>query len=222
MTKRYTKIAVPVALSLFAGAAQAVNVVPNGTFESGLDGWLEFPNGGTIGLAADNGPSAPGSQSAQLVADPSGGGASFPLIKVERLAPGLLTPFADVTVSFDARAPLQTQSFPEIVGGVVFIAELFSEFTEPGGTNEIILGGAPLTTDWQTFVINTTLGADVSGGVSLLFKADCGANPTCRLTANIDNVSIDTAVVPVPAAVWLFGSGLIGLVGVARRKLKAA
>lgn len=25
-------------------------------------------------------------------------------------------------------------------------------------------------------------------------------------------------VVPIPAAVWLFGSGLIGLVGVARRK----
>jgi hypothetical protein len=25
-------------------------------------------------------------------------------------------------------------------------------------------------------------------------------------------------VVPVPAAVWLFGSGLLGLVGVARRK----
>ncbi len=28
----------------------------------------------------------------------------------------------------------------------------------------------------------------------------------------------ETAVVPVPAAVWLFGSGLLGLVGVARRK----
>ncbi len=28
----------------------------------------------------------------------------------------------------------------------------------------------------------------------------------------------DASVVPVPAAVWLFGSGLIGLVGVARRK----
>jgi hypothetical protein len=27
-----------------------------------------------------------------------------------------------------------------------------------------------------------------------------------------------TAVIPVPAAVWLFGSGLLGLVGVARRK----
>lgn len=29
------------------------------------------------------------------------------------------------------------------------------------------------------------------------------------------------AVVPVPAAVWLFGSGLLGLVGIARRKKKA-
>lgn len=29
---------------------------------------------------------------------------------------------------------------------------------------------------------------------------------------------VNTTVVPVPAAVWLFGSGLIGLIGVARRK----
>jgi hypothetical protein len=28
--------------------------------------------------------------------------------------------------------------------------------------------------------------------------------------------------VPVPAAVWLFGSGLLGLIGVARRKARAA
>ena len=27
-----------------------------------------------------------------------------------------------------------------------------------------------------------------------------------------------TTVVPVPATVWLFGSGLIGLIGLARRK----
>ena len=30
----------------------------------------------------------------------------------------------------------------------------------------------------------------------------------------------DVSTVPVPAAVWLFGSGLIGLVGVARRKVR--
>lgn len=31
----------------------------------------------------------------------------------------------------------------------------------------------------------------------------------------------DASVVPIPAAVWLFGSGLIGLIGVARRKTNA-
>jgi hypothetical protein len=30
--------------------------------------------------------------------------------------------------------------------------------------------------------------------------------------------SVNSSVVPIPAAVWLFGSGLIGLIGLARRK----
>ena len=37
----------------------------------------------------------------------------------------------------------------------------------------------------------------------------------------LDNISVSTTVVPVPAAVWLFGSGLLGLVGVARRAPRA-
>jgi len=35
---------------------------------------------------------------------------------------------------------------------------------------------------------------------------------------DMDQVRILTAAVPVPAAAWLFGSGLLGLVGMARRK----
>ena len=34
--------------------------------------------------------------------------------------------------------------------------------------------------------------------------------------------TVTTNAVPVPAAVWLFGSGLIGLVGIARRKTQLA
>lgn len=34
----------------------------------------------------------------------------------------------------------------------------------------------------------------------------------------VENVRMDVQVVPVPAAAWLFGSGLLGLVGIARRK----
>jgi len=210
------------AVLLSAGAAQAVNVVPNSGFESpdNLDGWLQFPSGGTIGIAADNGPSAPGTQAAELVANASGG-ASFPQIKVERLAEGLLTDGAPVTVSFDARSPLQTVdvNLGDFVGQVVFIAELLTERTGDNGASNAILVGPPtwLTPEWQTFTFNTFLGPDAGGGVSLLFKADCGANPTCRFTALIDNVTIDTAVVPVPAAVWLFGSAL-GLLGWVRRR----
>jgi hypothetical protein len=35
---------------------------------------------------------------------------------------------------------------------------------------------------------------------------------------NIDTVAMDVQVVPVPAAVWLFASGFLGLVGISRRK----
>jgi len=38
---------------------------------------------------------------------------------------------------------------------------------------------------------------------------------------NLAGADLPPPAVPVPAAVWLFGSGLLGLVGVARRK-KAA
>jgi hypothetical protein len=37
----------------------------------------------------------------------------------------------------------------------------------------------------------------------------------------LDNVQVAVAPVPVPPAVWLFGSGLLGLVGIARRKKKS-
>lgn len=36
----------------------------------------------------------------------------------------------------------------------------------------------------------------------------------------VTNVSVST-VVPIPAAVWLFGSGILGLIGVSRRKRSA-
>jgi len=45
--------------------------------------------------------------------------------------------------------------------------------------------------------------------------------PFQGFSANFNFVAPNAAVIPVPAAVWLLGSGLIGLVGVARRK-KAA
>ena len=42
--------------------------------------------------------------------------------------------------------------------------------------------------------------------------------PFLGFNADFDFGTINASAVPVPAAVWLFGSGLIGLVGVARRR----
>jgi hypothetical protein len=42
------------------------------------------------------------------------------------------------------------------------------------------------------------------------------AGPFIGYNANFDMTTL--TVVPIPAAAWLFGSGLLGLVGVARRR----
>jgi len=47
------------------------------------------------------------------------------------------------------------------------------------------------------------------------------ANFSANFNANMTSTADPVASVPVPAAVWLFGSGLLGLVGIARRKKKA-
>jgi hypothetical protein len=226
-----TKLAAAMGITLFAGTAQAVvmDVVTNGGFETGnLDGWLSFPSPfGTVSVANQNSPlGAAGSYSGNLKAGYTGA-PSFPAIKVERLAEGLLTGGASVTVSYDAYAPVQTVDINagENIGAVVFIAEFFTERTGDNGAVNNILQGAPnwLTTGWQHYEYTFNLAEDAGGGVSMLFKADCGANENCRFDAYIDNLSIvtDVSAVPVPAAVWLFGSGLLGLVGVARRKKSA-
>ena len=65
------------------------------------------------------------------------------------------------------------------------------------------------------------LGTDTDNVISFNNVQFCGQVITDQV--NFQNVSgsgcsFDTSAVPVPAAVWLFGSGLIGLVGIARRK----
>jgi hypothetical protein len=51
------------------------------------------------------------------------------------------------------------------------------------------------------------------GGVATIFDV---ANAT--LNVSNDTLTFAPAVVPLPAAVWLFGSGLLGLAGIARRR----
>ena len=76
-------------------------------------------------------------------------------------------------------------------------------------TNSNFVFGA-ITTNGASWILGngTELGYAGSNQWNITF-ADIG--PALKIV-------VDIQAVPVPAAVWLFGSGLIGLVGVARRK----
>lgn len=70
----------------------------------------------------------------------------------------------------------------------------------------------------------TNLGGTISINQSISFNGEgvCGQSDCGGITTNtiryITGGYVTTSAVPVPAAVWLFGSGLISLIGVARRK----
>ena len=168
------------------GPGPGGELTTNGDFEAGdTSGWEFFPNDGTFAatMAQANG----GLWSGNLVASvPAGGGPpSFPVIKQANIGIGSVQPNSSCDISFDL--------FGSVSGaGGVFFAEFFSELTGGGTSSSVILGGGPLfpTGTWTNYTFNTPTGNDVSGGVTLQLKTDCGANAGCTVDAFIDNVSV--------------------------------
>ena len=99
-----------------------------------------------------------------------------------------------------------------------------------GNTSAIGLSSSEIGTGFNTgsFSVNATdpllivLKSDTIDYQWYLFTGNSGTNGTWDASAIFDGKDLSHisayTVVPVPAAVWLFGSGLLGLVGVARRK----
>jgi hypothetical protein len=99
--------------------------------------------------------------------------------------------------------------------------------TGPGSISGLYVGSFDgLSGNQQIAQLNFTLGAGVSNSLITMAEAAVGGtwaawdgtNPPYTFTNTYDGTIINPSVVPVPAALWLFGSGIIGLVGVARRR----
>jgi hypothetical protein len=215
-------------LSLMAGAAvllcsavsqaAVIELAVNGGFETGdFSGWTQFPGSlGASGQSVVSGNASTGGFSARLT-EPA---PAANIIKQANLYPGAFTPGQTIFISFDYRGTASA-------GGVLF-AELFSELSGGGTSSSVILGGGPLFPNanpntWTSVSFQGVAGPDTSGGITLQLNAACGAGAGCIADYFVDNISVmaDVAPVPVPAAAWLFATGILGLVARARRRLAA-
>jgi hypothetical protein len=101
--------------------------------------------------------------------------------------------------------------------------------TKTAGTWDIFTNGAGFGNAKIFTLKNVTESVNGSGDLSLsgdLFWATTGFNWTAVTGADgatkIGDFSLTPAAVPVPAAVWLFGSGLLGLIATGRKKARFA
>lgn len=162
------------------GENNGTELIANGSFETGdFTDWEVAGNGITV---INTNPSE-GSFAANLNNTTL---ASSSSIKSPNQGVGLICSGDQVTISFDYRGETSA-------GGVLFV-ELFSEFSGGGATNQILNGGAPFIpsdiNNWTNYQVTTTVGADVSGGVSLLFNAVTGGASGSVSNIFIDNVSM--------------------------------
>jgi len=119
---------------------------------------------------------------------------------------------SQVTIEFDFYRidSWDNEYFDVVVNSEIIVHDMYHQFG--GDTN--IDGGL-----YNDEIIHYSLLLDVNAS-NLLLTFDTNLNQgRTDESWGIDNLVItQTTVVPVPAAVWLFGSGLIGIVGFARRK----
>jgi len=106
-------------------------------------------------------------------------------------------------------------------GGVISVDEIFADSI---GNQAYLLtpqdGGEIF--DWTLMELSGVAPAGTeSSQILLLHILTDGTPANGSLFWDDASLTATTPAVPVPAAVWLFGSGLLGLVGVARRKIRS-
>ena len=128
----------------------------------------------------------------------------------------LITDFGPPTVAVD-------------IADVDFV--LTTTYSSDNGIDYIFTGGAVTAGSYINTTVST-LSISESFGFASFFadladggRIEGGFILAGALSGDLTGSSLTAKagpVVPVPAAVWLFGSGLLGLVGVARRKRNSA
>lgn len=110
-------------------------------------------------------------------------------------------------------------------------SSIASTYTETGrscvGSGKIfgntVCGSASKTTpEYEGLVLSLVFSGDLSSFTGTLRTIETSGSGLTANTTTFDYAVNGAAAVPVPAAAWLFGSGLIGLSAVARRRRAAS
>ena len=198
-------------LALTASAAShAVFVdLPNGSFDSSADmGVFVDGGGGSTATFEATG----GNGGGYGLASNSGGGwgGGFVAVADAAEAPIALADYGlaggdSVDIRFDVK------DFNGDGAGVTGI-KMESWTASAGISNTGDVHFAQSDSNWNTITYNYTFDATATHFKAVLVGTNAGS-------VGFDNLQIDSAaVVPVPAAAWLFGSALAGLVAVRRKK----
>ncbi len=131
----------------------------------------------------------------------------------ELTADGHCSPSSDDNVTFDERLRLDFNQ-PVTLSDITFINGYHGNTFD--GVFEMSVDGGPatsynLTSNFSTNLIGTTfdfINPNIQGG----------PNVSNDYQFYIGSVSVAATVVPVPAAGWLFVSGMLGLIGASRRR----
>lgn len=169
---------------------------------------------GTVGIGsfdvyviADNFTSTNGIQAAEFSIDSLNlGGSSFTALAYTIASPGGIDAAGGITEVAQAWASPKPTTGPVVLGFFTLLAT------------------APLVD--ELLVLKPLTSPSIPGELAWVDGVDTGTIQTFDFASVLllNQVSFPTppgSPIPIPAALWLFGSGLLGLVGVARRK-KAA
>lgn len=166
--------------------------------------------------------------------DPSGIGGNYALGMLSSVQNDLLGLSFNVGTNNFLNFSLDISSIDLSVFGGPFVSPgaiptfVFTLFDNPGGATG--LGSGTILDSIQ--VSGTASARDVFAWTEVLLPLDASGNTNGNVTLRIDLLnggyaSLDNFLVvasdipgevPVPAAFWLFGSGLLGLIGLARKK----
>ena len=124
--------------------------------------------------------------------------------------------------SFDVATNTFTYNFLNntVNGGGASVQTQTSASCANGQTNilgKVCTSFTQASANWEGLALNFVFAADKLSFAGSLQGTDTSGS---GLTSNTTKINWQIQAIPVPAAAWLFGSGLVGLAGTARRRSK--